>query len=141
MVLTPEAEFVLTDAYAAHDVAFTSEVIGAGQFLREYPMAAKKALTVAREDLARCAFKLIETFAVKLPGEDRFERYWRLAPLLEAFAETASSPVEQELTEHLRAALEHFLRDRAVVTGNIHGPSVTALLGCGWRNKKYKPSW
>lgn len=94
------------------------------------------AIPVAREDLARCAFKLIETFAVRLPQEDKFDRYWRLVPLLEAFAETAGNPFEHRLAEDLRGALEHFLRDRAVVSGNAHAEAVTRLLGSGWRNKR-----
>lgn len=93
------------------------------------------ALPVARDDLARCAFKLVETFAVRMPLEDRFERYWRLAPLLEAFAEAAAGPFEEQLAEHLRAALEHFLRDRAMVSANVNASAVTMLLGCGWRDK------
>ena len=98
-------------------------------------MAKPVTFPVARDDLARCAFKLVETFAVKMPLEDRFERYWRLAPLLEAFAETAAGSFEEELAEHLRGALEHFLRDRAVVSANVNAPAVTVLLGCGWRDK------
>lgn len=99
-------------------------------------MAKSAALPVAREDIARCAWKLVETFSVQIPQDGRFDRFWRLAPRLEAFCETAGNPLEQQLAEDMRGALEYFLRDRAMVSGHIDADAVTMLLGDGWRKKR-----